>query len=434
MSELEELYPDVSRRTLQRYLKLLVDAQLIIAIGKGRASQYRIPAEAENEKLDANSLTAFSIDFSADSQDIIRYVNQPINARSPVGYQFEFLDEYLPNKTHYLPAPMRKQLFKMGKTAPLEAPAGTYSREILNRLLIDLSWASSQLEGNTYSRLDTRKLIEHGKAAIGKDAIETQMILNHKSAIEFLVENIDDVGFNRHTLLNLHSTLSENLLANPADEGHTRQQAVEITASTYRPLSNPQQLDLQLNKILNKAEAIKDPFEQSFFAMVHLPYLQPFIDINKRTSRLAANLPLFRENLCPLTFIGLPENSYSTAVLGVYETTRVEALRDVFIWAYERSTQEYLAIKQNLETPDPLRLQWRTQIKQTLHDVLIQPELDPLSVITESVASKVPKTDQEYVRALAIEELKRVHMGVLARYGIKPSQFEHWCAVHRGDK
>jgi len=190
-------------------------------------------------------------------------------------------------------------------------------------------------------------------------------------------------------------------------------------------------LDSQLDKILIKANKIKDPFEQSFFMMVHLPYLQPFIDINKRTSRLAANLPLFLANLCPLTFIGLPENNYSTAVLGVYETTRIEALRDVYIWAYERSTQEYLAIEQNLETPDPLRLQWGPQIKQTLRDVLIQPELDPLTVITESVAGKVPEQEQEYVRALAIEELKRVHMGVLARYGVKPSQFEQWVAIHR---
>ena len=125
--------------------------------------------------------------------------------------------------------------------------------------------------------------------------------------------------------------------------------------------------------------------------MVHLPYLQPFIDINKRTSRLAANLPLFRANLCPLTFIGLPENSYSAALLGVYESTRVEALRDVYVWAYERSTQEYLAIKQNLETPDPLRLQWRQLIKQTLHDVLSQPDLDPLDVINSKVAEEVPK-------------------------------------------
>ena len=83
-------------------------------------------------------------------------------------------------------------------------PAGTYSRAILNRLLIDLSWASSHLEGNTYSRLDTRELIEHGRSAHGKGAIETQMILNHKPAIELLVTNIDTVGFDRLTLMNLH--------------------------------------------------------------------------------------------------------------------------------------------------------------------------------------------------------------------------------------
>lgn len=93
----------------------------------------------------------------------------------------------------------------MGKTAKVDVPAGTYSRSILNRLLIDLSWASSQLEGNTYSRLDTRELIEHGRVAKGKAAIETQMILNHKTAIELLGENIDTVGFDRYTLTNLQS-------------------------------------------------------------------------------------------------------------------------------------------------------------------------------------------------------------------------------------
>jgi len=74
--------------------------------------------------------------------------------------------------------------------------------------------------------------------------------------------------------------------------------------------------------------------------LVHLPYLQPFADINKRTSRLAANLPLFRANLCPLTFLDVPEQAYSRATLGVYEMTRVELLRDLYVWAYERSTQE----------------------------------------------------------------------------------------------
>jgi hypothetical protein len=102
-------------------------------------------------------------------------------------------------------------------------------------LLIDLSWASSHLEGNTYSRLDTRELIEHGKAARGKAAIETQMILNHRTAIEMLVENIDSAEFNRYTVMNLHSALAENLLPNPADEGRIRQhRALDAGISGYQ--------------------------------------------------------------------------------------------------------------------------------------------------------------------------------------------------------
>ena len=108
-----------------------------------------------------------------------------------------------------------------------------------------------------------------------------------------------------------HSVLSENLLPNPADEGRLRQHVVEIGKSVYRPPSVPAQIDEMLDEVLDKASRIDDPFEQSFFAMVDLPYLQPFADVDKRTSRLAANLPLIRANLCPLTFLDVPERAYT---------------------------------------------------------------------------------------------------------------------------
>lgn len=372
----------------------------------------------------------YFIPLSVDSLDILAYIDQPPQARKPVGYQHDFLDAYRPNETWYLSESLRRQLHKMGRTADADAPAGTYSRAILNRLLIDLSWASSHLEGNTYSRLDTRELIEHGKVARGKAAIETQMILNHKTAIELLVENIDSAEFNRYTLMNLHSALSENLLPNPADEGRIRRHAVDIGKSVYRPLSTPQQIEDALDALLNKANQIRDPFEQSFFMLVHLPYLQPFADINKRTSRLAANLPLFRANLCPLTFLDVPEQAYSRATLGVYEMTRVEVLRDLYVWAYERSTQEYLAIKQDLAEPDPLRLTWRDTIKQTIHEVVTHPDLDPLTCIQQAVTKLVPEQERVSVQALIVEELRRLHEGVLARYGLRPSEYTSWRAVH----
>lgn len=424
LAELLGRYPDVARRTAQRWLSQLIESGRITAIGEGRARRYLAVQTAATSQ---ESFPSY-LPLSADSRDIVTYIELPQEVRKPVGYQRDFLDAYQPNMTWYLSASLRRQLHKMGKTAQVDAPAGTYSRAILNRLMIDLSWASSYLEGNTYSRLDTRALIEHGKVAEGKAAIETQMILNHKTAIELLVENIATVGFDRYTLLNLHSALAENLLPNPADEGRIRQHAVDIGKSVYRPLSASLQIDEALEVLLDKVKRIADPFEQSFFVMVHLPYLQPFADINKRTSRLAANLPLFRANLCPLTFLDVPERAYSCAILGVYEMTRVELLRDLYVWAYERSTQEYLAIKQDLAEPDPTRLAWREVIKQTMREVVMQPNEDALAIIRQAVLTKVPETEQGNVHALIVEELRRLHEGVLARYGLRPSDFTAWKA------
>jgi len=432
LSELLAAHPTLTRRTAQRLLATLLDSGAIVVQGNARARRYFGSAHRPVHDAPAIENEQFPpfIPLSADSQDVLAYVDQAPEARKPVGYQPDFLGAYRPNETWYLSESLRRQLHGMGKTGDIAAPAGTYSRAIINRLLIDLSWASSHLEGNTYSRLDTRELIEHGKAARGKAAVETQMILNHKTAIELLVDNIADAEFNRYFVMNLHSALSENLLPNPADEGRIRQHGVDIWKSAYRPLSTPQQIGDELDALLDKANQIRDPFEQSFFMMVHLPYLQPFADVNKRTSRLAANLPLFRANLCPLTFLDVPIQAYSRATLGVYEMTRVELLRDLYVWAYERSTQEYLAIKQELAEPDPLRLAWRDFIKRMLHEVVMHPEQDPLACIRSSVLESIPEAQQPEVQALVVEELRRMHEGVLARYGLRPSEYAAWRKVH----
>ena len=136
-----------------------------------------------------------------------------------------------------------------------------------------------------------------------------------------------------------------------------------------------------------------------------------------------SNLPLFRANLCPLTFLDVPEQAYSRATLGLYELTRVELLRDLYVWAYERSTQEYIAIRQDLAEPDPLRLAWRELLKQSIRQVVCEPSVDPLVIIQQQVAAQVPQPQQAAVQALMIEELRRLHEGVLARYGFRASYF-----------
>ena len=169
------------------------------------------------------------------------------------------------------------------------------------------------------------------------------MILNHKDAIfEFLVSTAcDEIGFNRYTILNLHALLANNLLADPTAAGRLRYIAVGIERSTFHPLEVPQLVEECFDQILATAAAIADPFEQAFFVMVQLPYLRPFDDVNKRVSRLAANIPLIKGNLSPLSFADVPRRTYTEAVLGIYELRQIDLLKDVFIWAYERSAARF---------------------------------------------------------------------------------------------
>ena len=241
-------------------------------------------------------------------------MRQPLHERRPVSYDLRFLEAYRPNETLYLPEVLRAQLHSLGRSPAEQSAAGTFAHDIMNRLLIDLSWASSRLEGNTYTRLDTERLIEFGQAAEGEDAFETQMILNHKAAIEYLVREVGRVGVNTETILALHALLSDGLLRDPQAGGRVRNRAVEIGGSVYLPVALPQRLEELFGIVLDLAAEIRDPFEQAFFLMVHLPYLQPFEDVNKCVSRLAANIPLIRCNLCPLSFIDVPAQQCSQRI------------------------------------------------------------------------------------------------------------------------
>ena len=368
----------VSRRTLQRRLAILLGHQRLLTRGDGRALKYRVGTgdvtvalQGMSVKVSAGQITAeVYVPTSPEGAEIKAYVRQPIQRRKPVGYDRELLEAYRPNETRYMPPEIREHLHNIGRSPDGERPAGTYARDILGRLLVDLSWASSRLEGNTYTRLDTQNLIELGREAAGKDHREAQMILNHKAAIELLVEQAEDIGFNSFTFFNLHALLSENLLADPSESGRLRSRIVEVSGTVFHPLGIPQQIDRYFSMILDKADAIEDPFEQAFFIMVHIPYLQPFVDVNKRVSRLGANIPLIRRNLCPLSFIDVPERAYVEGTLGIYELKRVDLLRDVFVWAYERSCQRYMAIRETIAEPDPVRLRQREALVTVVAEIV----------------------------------------------------------------
>jgi len=422
----------LNRRTLQRRLeRLLADKRIVtegesIALVYKRAPSVDIIAEPLVAESSIRGESEIHVPVSPEGGIIRDLVRQPLMRRKPVGYQRSFLEEYEPGVTFYLSEALRAQFHEMGRTPAGERPAGTYAREILNRLLIDLSWASSRLEGNTYNRLDTQKLIEFGQAAEGKNIQETQMILNHKAAIEMLIEDAEQVGFTQFTFQNLHAILSENLLHDEDACGRLRRRPVDISGSVFYPLAMPQVLEDYFRLLLQKASAISDPFEQAFFVMVQLPYLQPFEDVNKRVSRLGANIPLIRNNLCPLSFIDVPEQAYIDGTLAVYEFNQIDLLRDVFIWAYERSCQRYLAVTQTMAEPDPLRIRYREALILAVQAIVQNRKIPSALNVLRLADELVPENDQEAFVKMVLEALQRIHEGSVARYRLKLSDFQAW--------
>jgi hypothetical protein len=197
------------------------------------------------------------------------------------------------------------------------------------------------------------------------------------------------------------------------------------------PLATPAIIEECFHEILAKADAIADPFEQAFFVTVQLPYLQPFEDVNKRVSRLAANIPFIKRNLSPLSFIDVPETLYKDAMLSVYELKRTELARDIFVWAYERSARRYASIRQSLGEPDLFRLRYREPLRTVISSVLLQK-------LSKSRASKwienwssenIPVKDRPRFAEVVESELIGLHEGNFARYKVRPSEFYAWKQV-----
>ncbi len=422
-----------NRRTLQRWLNDLMAQARVHRQGQGRAAKYRLgemvnAAAHITGTAKATAHAEILIPLSPAAKEVEVLVRRPLMLRKPVGYNQAFLDGYRPNETCYLAQDIRDALFKQGKVVSNHEPAGTYARQLANRLLIDLSWNSSRLEGNTYSLLETERLLCAGAAATGKNALDAQMILNHKEAIEFLIDSASEIGFNRYTVLNLHALLSDNLLDDPTASGRLRSIAVGIGQTTFLPLEGPQQIAACFDQVLDTAAAIRDPFEQAFFAMVHLPYLQPFEDVNKRVSRLTANIALIQHNLCPLSFVDVSKATYISAMLGIYELNRIELLRDVFVWAYKRSCARYSAVRQPLGEPDPFRLQHRQQITQAVTDVVRKEMLkvQAVSFIQQFAQTQIEPQDRERFIEVVETQLLNLHEGNIARYRLRPSEFHAW--------
>ena len=361
---LEKLGKDFKERSVRRWLSLLIEEGLVQKIGQRKGTKYiSIGSNLEN----ISDVGAF---FSPESLDAIELISRPLFERTPVAYSDEWLENYEPNSDYYLKESLRELLFNSGQRSKDTDPAGTYANKIFNRLLIDLSYNSSRLEGNTYSLLDTERLLLHGDTVEGKLDEEKIMILNHKEAIRYLVENAFNMDFSRNTICTIHYLLSDGLV-DPSESGKIRNYGVRISGSTYIPFEDSKRLDLQLEKISKKAADIKDPYEKSIFLLIHISYLQAFIDVNKRTARLSANISLIKENLVPIAFSDIEVSDYRSAMIAIYEMQNIQPIVDLYVHSYMRTCAAYDSTVKSLGF-DEVRVRYRTQRRSLIRSIITQ--------------------------------------------------------------
>ena len=398
-----DVVPEASRSTVWRALRRLVDAGKLEMVGEGRATRYRV----------------------AGGEAVLAHLLTPVHLRPATEYRRKFPRRYRPNETRYLTAADREQLTKAGTpaAAPLSAlPGVTYAVRVLEELEIDMSWASSRLEGNSYDLLDTERLVRSAKAAKGRSRRDTVMILNHKDAIRYVVSNLDGIEVSARDLRNIHALLADELISDPALLGGLRQLPVAIGRSTYSPPGDGPAIREEFDALVRTARRIEDPFEQSFFLLVHIPYLQPFADVNKRTSRIASIIPLLKADLAPMSFLAIDDAAYIRGLLGVYELNDVSLLREAYVNGYVASAERYRYLRPEIIDPAKGGLEYRRFTRSAVRCcVLDWGRFRPRRILRMMDEAGIPTEDRESL----LGYIRRCFRGLTevnaVRYGLGPA-------------
>lgn len=398
----------------------MADEGLVEKLGHKRSTKYLVKPRAQRD----SGLTIGC--FSLESKSVIDLVRRPIYERKPVAYADHWIESYHPNETFYVPTHVRAQLNQAGNRSKGKDPAGTYAHQIFNRLLIDLSYNSSRLEGNTYSLLDTKRLILEGADVEGKWDEEKIMILNHKEAIHYIVDNAPRIEISEQTICTLHYLLADGLVES-GYTGKVRDYGVRIGGSTYIPFEEKKELQLRFKRIIEKAAAIVDPYEQSLFLLIQISYLQAFLDVNKRTARLSANIPLIKNNLVPLSFNDVEKNDYTSAMIAIYELQDVRPLLDLYVFSYMRTCAMYDSTVKAMGF-DETRVRYRQVRREIIRNIILDQIFgDPLlTYVKGQMSMLVKKEDQSDFFDDLMEDLNEIDLSRLAGLGITPEQFNLW--------
>ncbi|MEI6242758.1 MAG: hypothetical protein WCP39_05065 [Chlamydiota bacterium] len=385
----------IPKRTLQRRLALLVSKGLITFSKK-------------RYYLDSRPEIASQFPLSPIALSQLERVRKS-KLSSSLQYAADWLESYVPNETYYLSSSIRKRLRSLGTLKKKETTQG-----ILSRYMADFLWNISRLEGRTYTLLEIKRLIEWKELAINKSDREAQEIWRYKEALEFLFDPTIECRITPALVLTFHAFLSGFHKQNPSSCGTVR--------------SHPNWILPSFHRILSKAVDISDPLERGFFFLVHLPFLAPFEDANRGVAHFLVNAALLSNNLCPFLAVGIPEDIYIQAFCSVKEFQRIELLREMFVFGYERSCELCGDSKRDLFSLQNLIRKTMTQIvkggvnKKQAISMILQ-EAKPLS----------SEDRGEFLESIE-NEMASIHEGSIGRFRVTLQEYELWQKIWAGGK
>ena len=314
----------ISYATLKRILTKLISENYIETIGQGKATKYYI---SPTYKL----IQPLNLD---------KYYEKEIDEREiKEGFNLSIITDVLAHQSVFTKGELSKlsELQEVYKKNVSQLSENEYKKE-LERLAIDLSWKSSQIEGNTYSLLETERLLIEKETAAGKTKEEAIMLLNHKEALDFIIDNPDYLNpLSVSKIEDIHSLLTKELLV----ERNLRKRRVGISGTNYRPLDNEFQISEALGNTCDLINMKDSVFEKALLALLLISYIQPFMDGNKRTARIVSNAILMNDNHCPLSFRTVGAIDYKKAMLVFYEQNNISNFKDIFINQFEFAVNTY---------------------------------------------------------------------------------------------
>ena len=320
----EGIATSVSYATVKRILTKLTTEKLLITKGQGKGTKYVIsPLYELLQPIDIEKYYEKEIDERKIKNSFNPHVITDVLQRNSI-----FIDSELKKLTD-LQERYRQNIAQLTESE--------YKKE-LDRLAIDLSWKSSQIEGNTYSLLETERLLKEKETASGKTKEEAIMLLNHKDALDFIIENPDYLNpLSVSKIEDIHSILIKEL----AIEKNLRKSRVGISGTNYRPLDNEFQISEALINMCELVNEKNNVFEKSLLTLVLISYIQPFMDGNKRTARIVSNAILMNNDHCPISFRTVDSIEYKKAMLLFYEQNNISTFKEIFIDQFEFAVNTY---------------------------------------------------------------------------------------------